>query len=363
VKTAAIALLSLAVLLLIAPGAKRSAEATANPLPPLITCPNLDASPDNKVTVADILVVVQHYNKSYGQAGYEYLWDTVSPYNSTSPAGTGTINVADILYSVNGYGQTCPLMDTQLAAATRAIADPLFSSTLCDNDDTPYVDVVNCGGDAQFLTQNNAFLLSRGYRQAGGDVPGQGVHFVNISLWDGVFNPARPEGLVYNDGVLSAQLYNVDGDVVGWGPDPDNNDGAVNTDIFCTPVANEPPGTGCGWAGTNDGWHWHADLCTIGIGTSNPLLNRFPTQQECSDWGTQQGITCTFPSAPNYNCNWDHSVGWMGHLWNWLPNANYSNAVVPTECQPAYCATFESNGRFSDCFPDTQGWNAYNCPQ
>jgi hypothetical protein len=64
-------------------------EATANPLPQLIACPNMDASIDNKVTVADILSVVSHYGKSYGQSGYEYLWDSVTPYNSTSPAGTG----------------------------------------------------------------------------------------------------------------------------------------------------------------------------------------------------------------------------------------------------------------------------------
>jgi hypothetical protein len=42
----------------------------------------------------------------------------------------------------------------------------------------------------------------------------------------------------------------------------------------------------------------------------------------------------------------------MGHLWNHLPNANQVPDVDGT-----------MNGRFADCFPDTQGWKAYNCPQ
>jgi hypothetical protein len=238
-------------------------QGTANPLPPLIACPNLDASSDNKVTVADILSVVSHYGKSYGQSGYEYLWDSVTPYNSTSPAGTGSITVADILYVVARYNSTCPLLDTQIATATRAIADPTFSSILCD---PAHANAKNCGGDPQFLTENASFLASRSYYQDGMDAPGQGVSYLNMTLGQNnfsTFNPARPEGLLYNDGRLVAQFYVVDGSVPGWKASP--------------------------------------------------------------------------------------SAGWLGYLWNWLPNAN----LIPDSPAP--------NGRFADCFPDDGGLGPYAC--
>ena len=45
-------------------------------------------------------------------------------------------------------------------------------------------------------------------------------------------------------------------------------------------------------------------------------------------------------------------VGWMGHLWNHLPNSNAVPDVNGT-----------MNGRFADCYPDGGIWKAYNCPQ
>jgi hypothetical protein len=236
-------------------------QGTANPLPLLIACPNLDASADNKVTVADILSVVSHYGKSYGQSGYEYLWDSVTPYNSTSPAGTGSITVADILYVVARYNSTCPLLDTQIATATRAIADPTFSSILCD---PAYANAKNCGGDPQLLTENANFLASYGYYPDGPDVPGQGIRYSKVGDGSG-FNAARPAALIYKNGKLVAQSYFVDGSVPGWGDSP--------------------------------------------------------------------------------------TLGTMGYLWNWLPNAN----LVPDSPAP--------NGRFADCFPDVGGWGAYSCPE
>jgi hypothetical protein len=44
------------------------------------------------------------------------------------------------------------------------------------------------------------------------------------------------------------------------------------------------------------------------------------------------------------------NVGWMGYLWNWLPNANR----LPD-------ANSTMNGRFADCFPDSEGWKAHEC--
>lgn len=368
-------------LMLLAPAHKTPAAlATANPLPPLIGCPNLDASTDNKVAVADILSVVLHYGKSYGESGYEYIWDPVMPYNDTNPVATGEITIADVLFVVTKYGDTCSLLDTQIATATRAIGDPAFASKYCD---PAYSAAVNCGGDPQFLTEDVAFLASKGYRHSSTDVPGQGIHYVNFALWDPVFNPARPEGLVYQDGVLAAQLYYVfGGDVgagiagVGWGPDRAHNVRAADIDSLpCAVAAGGPPNTGCSWSGSLDGWHWHANLCTGGIGLPNAFA--FPgvtSQEQCASFAASQGITCTFPdtSPPwpsvDFNCAWGSAVGWMGHLWNWLPNANYTNALDPgpgglNVCQAAYCGEAEANGRFADCAPDGGTWNAYNCPQ
>jgi hypothetical protein len=358
-------LLALLAALSLAPRA-RNAEATANPLPPLLGCSNVDASPDGKVTVADILMIVHHVGNSYGQSGYEYIWDPVMPYNDTSPAGTGKITVADILFVVHQFGQTCPAVDTQIAAATRATADPSFSSTLCD---PAYKTPVNCGGDPRFLTEDAAFLATKGYVRGSKDVPGQGVHYINESYWDGVFNPARPDGLVYKGGVLLAQLYYAEGGDVGWGADSSHNVRAVNIDSLCTPVTGHPPGIGCSWAGGNDGWHWHSNLCTFAIGSPNAFTFPGPASQSaCAADAAAAGVTCSFYPALNYNCDWRAQVGWMSHLWNWLPNANFTNAVNPgpgglNDCTATYCAVGESNGRFADCAPEGGGWNAYNCPQ
>jgi len=45
-------------------------------------------------------------------------------------------------------------------------------------------------------------------------------------------------------------------------------------------------------------------------------------------------------------------VGWMGHLWNHLPNSNGIPDIGGM-----------SSGRFADCYPDGGTWKAYNCPQ
>ena len=375
-KFMALAGLSLALLVLLAlvPGAKpRTASATANPLPPLISCPNLDGSDGNDVKVSDILAVIKHFGKDYGQAGYGYLWDPVSPYNSTSPAGTGQIRVNDILFVVQAFNDICPVVDTQIAKATRAIGDPLFSDILCDPALTT---AMNCGGDAQFLTEDATFLATRGYFQGSGDVSGQGVHYVNKALWDGVFNPARPEGLVYDNGLLAAQLYVVRGDGtggVGWGsysagpctynPDPPFQATSCPGAIHGIDLESDGPSCSpaCSWDGGYDGWHLHYYLCTVHIG--HTVAAAIPgsyapqvgdTQGDCQTYaaGSGSGTECPVPmtsgDVPCYT--WGQNVGWMGHLWSWLPNAN----LIPDN--PA------SNGRFADCYPDGTTWGPFNCP-
>ena len=407
VKLLALGGLTFALLALLAlmPGTdQRTASATANPLPPLLSCPNVDGSDNHKVTVADILSVVKKFPKSYGQAGYGALWDLVSPYNSTSPVGTGAITVSDIIAVVQKYNVTCPLVDTQIARGTRAIGDPLYMDILCDPAlTTP----VNCGGDAQFLTENASFLATKGYFQASSNVPGQGVHYFAPNNWDGVFNPTRPEGLVYDngpedpmhanagscsdnvdnggDGVkdgndpdcqvfrLAAHLYVIKGDGVGgvtWGSyaagpcggDPYTCPGAEHgINLESAPGPNCSPA--CSWDGTYDGWHVHYYLCTVHIGHTVALAipgsiapTVGDTQEHCEDYAAIGGsdtpcpVPMTSADVPCYT--WGKEIGWMGHLWNWLPNAN----LIPD------IGTSGQNGRFADCYPDSAGWGPFDCP-
>ena len=366
-------------LLALMPGTNpRSADATANPLPTVLTCPNVDGSSEgnaaNRVTVADILSIVKKFNRSYGQAGYGGLWDLVSPYNSTSPAGTGQVTVADILYVVNRYNVVCPLVDTQIAKATRAIGDPLYMDVLCDPTLTM---PVNCGGSEQFLSEDATFLHSKGYFEASSDVPGQGVHYFNNAYWDGVFNPTRPEGLVYDNGLLAAHLYVVKGDGtggVGWGTSPSYAAVPCGGDPYDCPGAIHEidlEGDGpecnpaCSWDGGYDGWHLHYYLCTVHIGHTVALAvpgSYAPTVGDtsghCATYaasggsGTPCPVPMTTSDIPCYT--WGAEIGWMGHLWNWLPNAN----LIPD------IGTSNDNGRFADCYPDdaVPPWTAFNCP-
>jgi hypothetical protein len=311
----------------------------------LLDCPDTDGS--GKIRTGDITKVVTQYGVDSPSASYRFIDDLTAD---------GFIRTNDITFVVLRYGQDCPMVDTQVAQATLwAIAN------------AP-------------ATENAAALLMLGYVKAGPDVPGQGVHYVN-GLGDGVFDPtAKPDGLVYQNGKLAAQLYVVTGDVVGFvgeddvtnagpcndgvdndgdtfidgadshcvlpaspsGPPPDD----VNIDTFCHPAP-------CSWDGT-EGWHLHYNLCTFHIGKPNVSFTITLNDAACA---VANSNGCLPEGCGAYV--YKPRIGWMGHLWNWLPNAN----VVPDEGGTM-------NGRFADCFPDvgdppsnTTGWTAYNCPQ
>jgi hypothetical protein len=239
----------------------------------------------------------------------------------------------DILAVVGRYFETCPVVDTEVALATQwGLAN------------VP-------------MTEDAAALQKIGYYRGSTDVPGQGAHYVNLDNWDGVFDPAAPEGLVYQNGRLAAQLYVTNGDVVGWGahaaeswpppPVPHSVDLEADPDgPQCDPK--------CSWDGTYDGWHLHYYLCTIGIGT--PAAAAIPgvfiniQNQEGCAWLSGGQPECTIPITETPCYRFAQNVGWMGHLWNWLPNANQ----IPDEGG--------INGRFADCFPDREGWKEFNCP-
>ena len=348
-----VALLALVAVVLLLGADRRADVADANSpgstIQPLLTCPNVDGDDRGIILSSDILIPVRQYRTDADDPGYVFMYDIDAD---------GLGRSSDILDVVRRYRDTCPLVDVQVAQAT-----------LWALDNAP-------------LTEDVAALSAIGYTQAGPDVPGQGVHYANFTNWaDGVFNLQAPEGLVYHGGKLAAQLYVSDGSIAGWvGEDPtlggpcndgvDNDDADtladaadpdcqipavpsgqapddVDIDKFCYPAP-------CSWDG-GEGWHLHYRLCRLHIGTPNADLTL------TADAATCESANNSGCSPPPYGCgewSWSARVGWMGHLWNHLPNAN----LVPD--YPDYFAPSDSlNGRFADCFPDTLGWKAYNCPQ
>ena len=317
---------------------------------PLLSCPDVDGN--GVVRVPDIQAVVLHYgNDAVGS--YRFLYDTNAD---------GRLRIPDIIAVVNRYGTDCPLVDTQVAQATRWILEE----------------------HPELLVEDTEDLAAAGYLRASSDVPGQGVHYVNrANWWDVALGPKAPEGLVYDNGRLAAHLYVVDGAVAGWaGEDPvsnlnpggpcndgiDNgNDGLadlddsdcildsaptsapldnINFDTFCQLAVP------CSWDGS-EGWHLHYRLCTTHAGT--PYAFAFPLSP-----GSDAG-DCENSHNQCLSCGgtWHYAdrVGWMGHLWNHLPNAN----LIPDDSGGADPGSL--NGRFADCYPDGGIWKAHNCPQ
>lgn len=121
-----------------------------------------------------------------------------------------------------------------------------------------------------------------GYRNTTNDVPFMGAHFLNSQyVADGVFDPARPEGLLYSK--------------LGQGDDAEWK--LVGVWYLLVPGVNSgvtatmPPE---GFAGNLDLWHEHIGLCTrAGIISENN------TQEDClADGG-----------------RWVGDLRWMMHAW------------------------------------------------
>lgn len=321
----------------------------------LLSCPNVDASADNKVAVGDILGVVQAYFNDWPAADYYYLYDLVAPYNAETGQG-GKGRVDDILGVVNRYFEICPAVDTEVAKASRWV-------------------IVQ---HPELVTENESMLAGLGYLRASQNVPGQGVHYVNLSAWDANFDPQAPEGLVYgSNGRLAAQLYVLNGDNVGWIEDPNSTtpgacwdgidnggdgptdaadgdcgnlidpQGAPPDDVDIGPLVHNCPST-CGWPG-QEGWHIHYRFCMFHIGRPNATSIAMAPGSTASSCQTLNNSGCSGGCGTS---DFRLKAGWMIHLWNHLPNANLIPDVNAT-----------MNGRFADCHPDGGIWEAFNCPQ
>jgi hypothetical protein len=289
---------------------------------PLLTCS--DVSADGPVSSLDFFALLGKFGTTRALSGvnFAYLYDLDA---------TDSITGIDIFAVLGDFGQTCPTVDTQVALATRwGIGASVPPECSAGNPSPP-------------LMESEVAIEAIGYYRGSSDVPGQGVHYTKSELFDNVFDPCRPEGLVYSGGRLVAQLYVINGDAagIGWnGWDPGSGGGAlsgIDVDSFCSPSP-------CSWA-TDEGWHAHANLCTTSIGTTGAFA--FPGQSESScDTGSNPQPECTVPVTVTPCWSWNNRVGWMGHLWNHDLNEN----LEPSE----------NNGRFSDCAPPAPKYN--QCP-
>jgi hypothetical protein len=322
---------------------------------PLLSCPNVNGDAGNAVSAPDINVAISKFGTAFPNFSFSYLYDRNAD---------NAVSATDINQTIVRFGNLCPAVDGQIAKATLAV---IALGT----------GVLDCTESA---------MNAAGYIRTTTDVPGQGVHYSNLSYNDGVFDPEHPEGLVCDSpgGRLVAQLYNVQGSVVGWiedpgpGPavDPDAGscwDGEDNGDDGQTDAADADCGagpttgaalddvdidelcnvSGCSWAG-DEGWHTHFRLCTVQIpspGTYTQTMAPGEGAAECQLLHNSCPIGC----YPNTTWAYNERVGWMGHLWNHRLNENL------------IADNGSMNGRFADCFPDPGSfggpWKAFDCPQ
>jgi hypothetical protein len=344
-KRTVVALLALSVLALIAGAGQHvagrvSASSPGTTMKRLLSCPDVDGS--GRVLAGDIVKVVSQYGIGVANPLYRFIDDLTAD---------GNMNSGDITVAVQWYGRLCPLVDVQAAQATNAI--------------------LNDPDRALLMACDVSTLAAHGYLRGSSDVPGQGIHYINRSYFDGIFDVSHPEGLVCDNGKLAAELYVIDGDVVGWlsggqtsqpcppatqwhaDPPPAitgtcMSEDRVDIDSFCAPV----PGYTCSWDGNGDGWHWHVDLCTVHVGgTSDTYAVPGMSESACHSFG---GGSCVWDPSPNPNCYWDADVGWMGHFWNFQGNKNLVDEN--------HDSTLD-NGRFADCTPDGGNYKAFTCPQ
>jgi len=121
-----------------------------------------------------------------------------------------------------------------------------------------------------------ADAVAAGYTQVTPYVPGIAAHYINFSLTDRVFDPAKPEILLYNGNRSGSELVGVSYAMFGAEPGPDD-----------------------GFVGPNDTWHNHPSLCILGSFVIGP--DHTP-RDLCRSVGANQS------TRPN-------SGLWMMHLW------------------------------------------------
>lgn len=218
--------------------------------PELYYC--FDVQGDTAVNVIDLQLVAAANGKNFYQhngAGYTRLRD----WNADR-----YINVIDLVGTAQDFTTQCPLVDQQIRAATV--------------------------GMEQYQNINNA--IADGFVQITPYIPGQGLHMLKGALGgqDDIFIPGAPESLLYE-------------------PDPNTPGGwRLGGGMWVMPIdlVPLPPD---GFAGNEDAWHYHDDLC---------IWNNGGSVAE----GVEEAWCLSRPGNPVFI----DKAGWLVHLWNYYPN-------------------------------------------
>lgn len=123
----------------------------------------------------------------------------------------------------------------------------------------PWVPITNAAEQRTFKQQTAASAsvitmyptaadaLAAGYTQVTPYVPGIAAHYLNFRLTDRTFEAGQPEFLLYNGNRTTSRIVGVS--YAMFGDEPGPNDGFV---------------------GSNDTWHEHPSLCTLGVMVVGP---------------------------------------------------------------------------------------------
>ena len=261
--------------------------------PALQDCPDLNG--DGAVSGPDLFAMISSAGSVYSATSvtsdYVYLYDR---------DGDQAITFLDFLNVLTRFGERCPLVDTQVALATQAT----------------------------IKYQNCQDALLDGYVQSTQFVPNMGIHLskngnVTDDFTDQLLNPA---GLICTDSDASPGI-DVPHKLIGmWYVMPNTVSCLIYPNAACSNT--EPVGFGLtntdedntDMGGIQRGWHTHPGLCVWAIGSPQAGSGENFTQGECNN-----------QPQPNF---WFSEYGWMGHLYNHIPNSSgrfmmWSNLLPP----------------------------------
>ncbi len=284
----------------LASAAPRPVTAGEPPLPDnwpaLLNCSDVNA--DGYVTISDVGQVIRKFGENVVQdtdgkwvpdGDYMLLYDL---------DGGGNITTSDIATAVDDFGSVCDPVETQVAAATLAVAG------------LPYANHAPTGPDLR----NWSSAQLDGWEQTTQYVFSMGIHVQKPAFFITTFDETQPVGLIYkSDGGTPDELIGL------WY--------VVPIPEVCTTLSAYPAYTGLsgvdpgtcdtdepeGFAGPEDntdfnpvqrGWHDHPNLCIWNAGTSSAFTNEDVAEESCTGSG---GL-------------WFGTYGYMTHLYNFIPN-------------------------------------------
>ncbi len=244
--------------------------------PPLLNCP--DVNGDGAVSGLDMFALLGSYNSAYPSSNYLLLHDL---------DGDQSVGWLDFLEVLDRFGESCPLIDTQVAQATLATMkyrDWSVANAAGYNVSTQYVPQmgIHVSKNNYTMTFDPTDPIGLIYTNAGGGTPGE-----LIGMWYVV--PVQEVCDFFVPGTSPCQP--VDVEPVGFGTNSTDEDN-LDIDTCTAPLCQR-------------GWHTHTNLCVYLNPPRTIELGEGFTAQDCFDSG---GV---------FNFG---TYGWMSHLYNFIPN-------------------------------------------